>query len=452
MSNTNITYISIDKLYPHKDNPRKEIGDVSELAESIKARGIMQNLTVIPRAEENGTYTVIIGHRRLAASKAAGIAEVPCVITEMTEREQLATMLLENMQRSDLTVYEQAQGFQMMIDLGESVNDIADKTGFSKATVRRRIKMAELDGDTLKEVSGRQISLADFDKLAEIEDISKRNEVLKEIGTANFNQRVNAAVKRQGIEKNLPAVKKKLADLKAKALTWSETYGGKYERITQVYFYAWDPTTELFDLKGNESEKLYYYLDDYGSVSLFKAKPKAPVVKKSDEEIAKAKMISDRNKLAESLTAEAKQLRRDFIKGITMSYRNRERIMDGAAKVLITATNNYMYNVNNVSVLELIGVDAAKLGYEERKAMFNKLYCEKPERVLPAMIYLYFECSTSYNYCLISKQSPPQHYDNAWLNALYDWLCSLGYEMSDDERKLRDGTHEVFGKDETEGG
>ena len=57
--------------------------------------------------------------------------ELPCVVVEMSEREQLSTMLTENMQRSDLTVYEQAQGFQMMLDMGDTVEDIAEKSGFS---------------------------------------------------------------------------------------------------------------------------------------------------------------------------------------------------------------------------------------------------------------------------------------------------------------------------------
>lgn len=61
-----ITNIDVTKLKEHPDNPRKNIGDVAELAESIKARGILQNLTVVPA--ENGMYTVIIGHRRLAAA------------------------------------------------------------------------------------------------------------------------------------------------------------------------------------------------------------------------------------------------------------------------------------------------------------------------------------------------------------------------------------------------
>ena len=98
-----LVYLPLDKLHPHPDNPRKEIGDVTELADSIKSKGVMQNLTVVPAKDG---YTVIIGHRRCAAAKLAGLKEVPCVIVEMSDREQVATMLLENMQRVDLTPYE----------------------------------------------------------------------------------------------------------------------------------------------------------------------------------------------------------------------------------------------------------------------------------------------------------------------------------------------------------
>ena len=97
-----IQYIPVERLHPHPDNPRKDLGDLSELAASIKENGIFQNLTVVPDAELH--FTVIIGHRRLAASKLAGLTELPCVIVNMTPKEQVQTMLLENMQRSDLTV------------------------------------------------------------------------------------------------------------------------------------------------------------------------------------------------------------------------------------------------------------------------------------------------------------------------------------------------------------
>lgn len=139
MKNNDIVYIAADLIYQHPDNPRKNLGDLSELSESIKKKGIMQNLMVIPghwdeqkEWHEEG-YTLIIGHRRFAAGKLVEIEEFPCkIVTNMDQKEQVGMMLEENMQRNDLTIWEQAQGFQMMLDLGETEEMIAEKTGFSK--------------------------------------------------------------------------------------------------------------------------------------------------------------------------------------------------------------------------------------------------------------------------------------------------------------------------------
>ena len=128
-----MTTIAIEKLHPHPDNPRKVIGDVDELADSIKANGILQNLTVVPMNDDWTEFTVIIGHRRLAAAKQAGLTELPCAVVEMTEKEQLSTMLTENMQRSDLTVYEEAKGCQLLLDLGDTIAEVAKRQDFQKA-------------------------------------------------------------------------------------------------------------------------------------------------------------------------------------------------------------------------------------------------------------------------------------------------------------------------------
>ena len=104
-----IVPIPLDMLEPHPDNPRKELGDLTELADSIKTNGIMQNLTVVASPDSN-KYRVVIGHRRMAAAKLAGLTELPCVVSDMDHKEQVATMLAENMQRSDLTAIEQAEG------------------------------------------------------------------------------------------------------------------------------------------------------------------------------------------------------------------------------------------------------------------------------------------------------------------------------------------------------
>lgn len=149
----NIKIIAIERIHPHPDNPRKDLGDLTELAESIKANGVLQNLTVVPDEANNPAtlYTAIIGHRRLAAATLAGLTELPCAVVKMTPAEQVKTMLMENMQRADLTVYEQAQGFQMMLDLGGTIQTVAQDTGFSEATVRRRVKMMELDQEQVPE-------------------------------------------------------------------------------------------------------------------------------------------------------------------------------------------------------------------------------------------------------------------------------------------------------------
>lgn len=144
--------LDTDKLIPNPDNPRKDVEDIEELAKSIRKNGIMQNLTVVPADDDMNEFMVLIGHRRLEAAKAAGLRKVPCVIAEgLTREEQLAIMLEENMQRNDLTVLEQAESFQMMIDLGNTVESLTEKNGFSESTIRHRLKIAELDRKVLSE-------------------------------------------------------------------------------------------------------------------------------------------------------------------------------------------------------------------------------------------------------------------------------------------------------------
>lgn len=178
-----IQNISIELVKVHPNNVRKTYNDIEELAESIKAKGILQNLTVVPDPQEPGKYLTVIGNRRLTAARMAGLETVPCIVSDMDEKEQTSVMLLENIQRSDLTVYEQAQGFQMMLDLGETEDTIAEKTGFSKKTVRHRLNIAKLDSKTLMEKErqdGYQLSLTDLYELEKIKDVKTRDKILKD--------------------------------------------------------------------------------------------------------------------------------------------------------------------------------------------------------------------------------------------------------------------------------
>ena len=174
-----LVYLKRSQLEPHPDNPRKDLGDLEELRASIRENGIMQNLTVIPTDDSFEHFRILIGHRRFAASE--GIEdELPCRIVEgLSDKEQLSVMLCENMQRSDLTFIEQAHGFQLMLDLGDTVEEIAQKTGFSSTTVKHRLKINELDQKSISEASGYfQLTIGDFIELEKVKDIEKRNEIL----------------------------------------------------------------------------------------------------------------------------------------------------------------------------------------------------------------------------------------------------------------------------------
>lgn len=190
-----IRNINTEKLLHHPQNPRKNIGDVTELAESIKAKGILQNLTVVPA--DNDTYYVVIGNRRMEAAKSAGIAELPCVISGMDEKEQMQTMLLENIQRVDLTIKEQADGFQLMMDIGMSVDELSEKTGFAKSTIYHRLNIAKLDEKILSEKEN-QMTISDLISLEKIKDVKTRNKILKNFGgTASFEYQVKAAAEQE---------------------------------------------------------------------------------------------------------------------------------------------------------------------------------------------------------------------------------------------------------------
>lgn len=200
-----IVMIPRELLTPHPDNPRKNLGDLSELRESIREHGVMQNLTVLIDSELNeGGYTILIGHRRFAASEGI-LDELPCVTVKgLSHKEQVGIMLCENMQRSDLTFMEQAQGFQMMLDLGDTIQTVSKKTGFSEATVKHRLEIAKLDQKTLKETQEIfQLSISDFIELEKVKDLEVRNDILSEVtNSAELKDEVKSYLQDQLIEAN----------------------------------------------------------------------------------------------------------------------------------------------------------------------------------------------------------------------------------------------------------
>lgn len=448
----NMVMLPIDQLHPHPDNPRKDVGDVSELAESIKVNGVLQNLTVVPNmvtGEITGDtwqrgYKVIIGHRRLAAAKLAGLESLPCVVVNMSEREQLSTMLTENMQRADLTVYEQAQGFQMMLDLGDSVEDIAAKSGFSTTTVRRRVKMMELDQDTLKEVSERQLSLSDFDRLAKVESVKTRNKLLKEIGTFNFDGAVARAIREEHRKKVVSDAKKQIAALGLKAVSDSERYSGKYEQFKTVNLDIWDPENGL---GLNKTDNVFYYLDNYGSLYFYRKRKKAPAEKKSQEQIDREKAMAEAHAALREETAIAYELRQKFVQSLSVTQKTMPMLLRGAEIGIVVSSIMYR-GADRSELLNLFGVDPNGAYNDVRRNGVKAVSDYAETDRMPAVIYAMFQDSKNNGYGSTYKGDWPKREENLSLDALYAWLVLMGYEMSDDEKALQDGTHELFGEAE----
>ena len=455
-----IQMIPIDKIMPHPGNPRKELGDISELAESIKARGILQNLTVVKghrlsdeewkelsaayrenpiedvrkvlnsRYTKEG-YTAIIGHRRLAAARAAGLREVPCTIAEMDEREQLETMLLENVQRADLTMYEQAQGFKSLFDMGASVASISERTGFGETTIRRRLKMAELNAEKFREACKRQIKIEDLDMLFKVEDIKKRDKLLCDIGTNNFDWNVKKAIAEQETEKRRGPLLKIVSSF-AEKIDEKEAFSNKYEYETRYEISGTLPE----DIKKPEDGKERFYRESNGDIVIYrKAERKKAEVSK--EEAERKERVNRLNKVA----AAAYERRFQYVKSFS-AYNKQETAMRFAVEALLIERGSSVSAIREL--FDICGVKEDEKTWkeltDEEKARINA--CGKADALI---LISYAEMGDNKKLCAHnSYDGAYSEYGSGRLKAIYKALKIIGYEASDEERAYTEGTHELY--------
>ncbi|MHB8061284.1 MAG: ParB/RepB/Spo0J family partition protein [Ruminiclostridium sp.] len=442
-----IQNIDISKIHPHYDNPRKDLGDLTELAESIKVKGILQNLTVVPwfskitgvgaddpKQQEEMGYIDVIGHRRLAAAKLAGLTEVPCAISNMDYREQVETMLIENMQRNDLTVYEQAQGFQMVLDLGESVKDISGKTGFSETTVRRRVKLLELDGEKFKKSVERGGTLMDYAELDKIQDIKLRNSVLDKIGTVNFKWELQQAIDKEKSNQNKALW---VAELEKFATQIKSSNGMQYVR---AYYTSQKPDITTPD--DADTVEYFFLVSEYGSITLYK-KSENNSSSASDNSAyeEKQKKIEEQRAALEEITKRAYQLRRAFIVGISniKAKKNAGVIIEYALRAML---EDYI-DLDYEEFAEDLGIEVNDGNKDDDDNLNFDCIAEyvssQLERCLLIAIYSTLDSNNEHYYDYNN-----QYRDNETLNTVYDFLEKLGYEASEEERSLRNGTHQLF--------
>jgi ParB family transcriptional regulator, chromosome partitioning protein len=133
--------IPVEKIRPNPDQPRKTLGDLRDLTESIKEKGVLEPLLVrfMPRED---CYHIISGERRYHASQAAGLREVPCIEKIADDAETLELGLIENLQRKDLTPFEEADGLQRLADhFDYTHDDIAKKISKARSSVTETMSL-----------------------------------------------------------------------------------------------------------------------------------------------------------------------------------------------------------------------------------------------------------------------------------------------------------------------
>lgn len=455
-----LKYIAVRKLWQHPDNPRKDLGDLTELADSIKKNGVLQNLTVvhligdISGKWDGESYRVIIGHRRLAAAKLAGLETVPCVVTDLTPQEQIRTMLMENIQRSDLTVYEQAQGFQMMLDLGDTVEDIAEETGFSATTVRRRVKLLELDREKFKQSEKRGATLFDYMELDKLKSPERKNEMLEYIGTENFKYKLKKAIDEEAAEE------KKAAWIKH--LNTFATRVDSRDGYRTVKASCVSCKVDLERPDDADTVEYFFCIEKWGYVALLvkdapKEEPPEDAAKKLEEQRKRELKAANEKALTEA-TARAYELRSEFVASVSAAT-VKKRMADIVA---LWAYEEYWDETGWFTKEKIERATGALTVEQENDDDDNGDACftlshvmdtvrKSPEKTFLRMVYELLGDGKGEGYFRSYWNSyTMKHIGNEKLDRIYALLEKLGYQMSDDEKALRDGTHELFRADETE--
>lgn len=415
-----------------------------------KAEGVSKEnalLSYDPDIIVSTGYTVIIGHRRLAAAKMAGLEKVPCVITKMGADEQFRTMMIENMQRSYLTTLEQADGFQMMLDLGDSKDMIAEKTGFSKSTINKRLKLREFDREKIEAAEARGGTLFDYMKLSEIKDEKTRNKLLDKVGTPDFlnslQSELNAQIREEDKARILEEVKKFAKKMKNPSDRWTN----KYDKVDS-YRLGEKPPCKVIPPKGKG--ELFYCDDSLWSIEIYTPSKKAVKEKKPQEQIDYERWMREtKNKLKEISDRHA-QLRLNFIAGLSEGHLVREKKhLDilAMASLLFSGMERIEFNrYYDRELLEKKFEISYKSGSWYCASDEEKEDAEKKVKQSPTLVLLYEIVSG------IESDGRPfwqenyrggyeQHQRNTkTLKVYYEFLEKLGYEMSEEEKQSLAGT------------
>ena len=181
INNNNVNKIDISKIAPNKQQPRKNFKekDIQELSDSIKNQGLIQ--PIIVRYVGEDTYEIIAGERRWRACQLAGVHSVDCVVMEASEDIVFELALIENIQRENLNVVEEAKAYKKLITTnGLKAEDLSKKLGKSSSHISNLIRILELDDEIHQMIILGKISMGHARALVGVPDaVAKAKEIFE---------------------------------------------------------------------------------------------------------------------------------------------------------------------------------------------------------------------------------------------------------------------------------
>jgi ParB family chromosome partitioning protein len=252
-----IQSLPVASLRPNRLQPRTDFDEaaIEELAESIRAQGVIQPLVVA--AEGDGLYTIIAGERRWRASRRAGLETVPVVVRQLAgDRELLELALVENLQRSDLSPLEEAEAYQALQEkFGLSQDEIAGRVGKARTTVTNSLRLLRLPGEVQELLRGAQLTAGQARPLLGLataeEQIRLAERAVREGLSARDLERATAprepARKKPAapVEVNTAAAEEKLTRrLQTKVEIRRRKKGG----VLHIHFHSEEELMRLYDL------------------------------------------------------------------------------------------------------------------------------------------------------------------------------------------------------------
>ena len=182
--------LRLSSIEPNKDQPRKQFDEdaLMELADSIRQHGVIQPLLVRPL--ENGMYQLVAGERRWRASRMAGLMEVPVVIRDLSDHETMEIALIENLQRKDLNVIEEALGYQQLMDKYDMTQEkVAERVGKSRPAVANALRLLNLPEQVIDMVKAGEVTAGHARALLKLDDEGEIIDIAKKIQKGRYSVR-----------------------------------------------------------------------------------------------------------------------------------------------------------------------------------------------------------------------------------------------------------------------